>query len=620
MLHDELLRRGAENRDAEDDAERKLLDAVRADLVRRRIEREAHEVRSALPREGDNEEPARRRILATLQASPTTNAELADRLGLARETVSRILSALAEEGMVSYDIDVYDRRRKIYRLEESGRDLLVLAEAALGPAPAAPIQGAAHDDNVLSALTRAVQLRRFRYDLPRAEERLRGVVKRANAIGRDDIEVYARRELITTLRQAGKWEEVSLELKELDYIATTGQLDALCIVPAQAHVKYEKGRMQSSAEALAQRAHHLAAAESDYASLARIRPDDGIEDWGLREAWAATGLAEVQREQTEFGKAIHTARRAQQLFEARNDNYGLARTSFLQGFCYRLRGMYEPAREPLARALELSEEHGYDRWVAHALTQMGDLSRCERDFDGALAHLERALEQTRQLPMPLTQAFATSALGATFYELGELRRAIEHLHEAEVLFRTVGHDEGLSLNSRRLAVALRADKSPETALRHSFEAYKGYVGIDSPAGIVTSLMEMIEDKADAHMTYDEEQAILRRYVDLPSPQRLIELDPCAPQMLRDLAERLRDRELLDRSELILDTAKNRIIEDHDSERELLDSLLQPRSADALPAAAVQWKLYDSTKLADVFDAQNVMCIEPRRDTERLLAA
>lgn len=639
-LHDELLRLGAGEPDAPDH-HRLLLAVVRRDLVARRRTRDAAAIQAPIGNEPPKEEPARRRILATLRTGPAIGTDLANNLSLARETVTRILSALAADGYVSSVSDPHDKRRKIYSLEPAGLDLLVQSESALGvAAPAAIITPEVEGEYLKSSTQRAVELRRLRYDLPHAEERLRSIVQNAPHFGRPDIEVMARRELITTLRHDGRWGEAKEQISLLEDLAISGRIQASCVAPALAHVGYEQGRLPSAVGSpLPERAWKLTGVVGDFERLAKADPN-GVEDWTIRAAWAMTGLAEVLREQTEFGKAIFQAKEAEQLFRDRQDRYGLARALFLQGFCDRLRGKYGRARTTLLQALELALELGSQRWEAHARMQLGDVSRCLERYDDADAYLTAALELTSTMPMALTRAFTLSALGATRYATKDYPAASKLLGEAHELFAERNHSEGLALNTRRQAVAFRAIERPDLALDSALDAYHSYRSVQSPAGIAASLVEIIEDRLLLDLDIGGAVTTLGRYMVRPSPRRLIELDPSTPQLVDELVRRLEadklppaDRALTEESARLLQTAKDRLAENYEREDDILDGLddegAMGRVADGRGAdrpgphpAAVQWDWFDDDdpESSQIYDRQNIMGVEPRREAERQIAA
>jgi DNA-binding MarR family transcriptional regulator len=76
---------------------------------------------------------ARWQVLAMVEDEPMTVARIARTLGLARQSVQRVADLLAEAGLVDYEDNPGDRRARLVRLTEGGRDRLRAIQAAQAP-------------------------------------------------------------------------------------------------------------------------------------------------------------------------------------------------------------------------------------------------------------------------------------------------------------------------------------------------------------------------------------------------------------------------------------------------------------------------------------------------------
>ena len=76
---------------------------------------------------------ARWQVLASVENSPLTVAQIARTLGLARQSVQRVADALEQGGLVRYEDNPRHRRARLVTLTERGRDALGVIQAAQRP-------------------------------------------------------------------------------------------------------------------------------------------------------------------------------------------------------------------------------------------------------------------------------------------------------------------------------------------------------------------------------------------------------------------------------------------------------------------------------------------------------
>lgn len=76
---------------------------------------------------------ARWQVLATIENEPAPVARIAQKLGLARQSVQRIADLLTEETLTVYEENPAHRRAKLLRLLPKGRAVLRVIQAAQAP-------------------------------------------------------------------------------------------------------------------------------------------------------------------------------------------------------------------------------------------------------------------------------------------------------------------------------------------------------------------------------------------------------------------------------------------------------------------------------------------------------
>jgi tetratricopeptide (TPR) repeat protein len=444
--------------------------AVQTELARRRVV----EVRSTpIP----PSESVRSQILALLAKEPgRTPSQAAATLNRSTTVVSRVLSNLLEAGLVVYDTNAGDGRIRHYRLTNPDT---VSAEGDAEP-PSATEEERQYLGLVIDA---AVHARRKENDLSYAADRLERVLEQATNAKADDLALVARGELVTTLRLAGRFDDVQTQLTAFGEIAT-GQtnVEPYLVAPAIGCLDYELG-LQDSLPA-PERLEHLATAATVFR---RSKHLGQAHDWSAREGWALLASAELWRQQSQFGIAVTHAERAESIFSEYHDGYGSAEALRVQGFCQRLRGNFSEAIAVLRRAAELATAESADSCLADVLLQLGDALRCVGRLGGAFETLSEADELARRLGRTRTLGFILTALGAVSYASGELGQAWASATEAAPLLAS--SPPGHALSARRQAVIARdlAADGDTAMCRQSTELFsqsmEQYRALHSPAGI-----------------------------------------------------------------------------------------------------------------------------------------
>lgn len=498
------------------------------------------------------QDPLRARVLTRLAAAPSRPGRLATVLGSALPTVSRCLATLLDGGLVTATQDPGDRRGRLYALTSTGeavaRDLIVHGPT---PAPSPPDDDDDAREYLVDALDLAVADRRTRVALDEVATRIEAVIAEARRRELIDIEVDARREMLTTLRHAQRWEERAPHEGALDALARRGRprtgVEGIQLA-AFAHLRYERGALAPAHtdEDLVTQATHLLASADVAAFLASGLAAD-TDAWRRREGFALLGAADNLRQQTRFGPGYGYADKAAMIFEETGEIYGTVRALFQKGYCLRLRGHFAPARAALEAALASSEEHGYRQFRADIVAQLGEVLRCLGDYDAANARLAEAELLGGQTGRSVTATFARAARGAVEVATGDIDGAIERLSECVHRFREVGHPIGHALAVRRLAVAQRIAASGGRAFpaaraeEHFATARRLYEDQNSPAGEAACVVGAGHLVLDQRRRIDGVVETLVRLLDADfyhPAASLIELDPYVPALVTEFAERV----------------------------------------------------------------------------------
>jgi DNA-binding MarR family transcriptional regulator len=548
---------------------RQTLSALRRQLDRPVVQRDEAELRHLTERVQDVQEAlaelrvqartktageyvktskVRASVLRALASGPATPTAIADQSCRAAAVVSRALKQLRNEDLVTAEPDPDDKRQLIYDLTDAGEaqaaEIVAFTDApAAEPSVDREVMAAA----LREALDAAVTLRRHTGECKDVLARLKAIADHARRAKTPDVHVQALNEILTTLRQDGQTVAYEPELGRLEEIATGKDetIPARFAFCAVAHLEYQLGRHPNRSVAV--KAGHLVAAHNHFRRLA---DDTGDDYWRSREAWAHAALADNYRQQSTLDAAVVSARAALSMFKKLDDPYGLARCHFMLGFCMRLMGRFEHARQELLEAKDLTDEHGFRAFGTYTLMQLGEVYRCLGQLDQASTHLSKAREQATDLRLTLTGAFADTALAATMHQQGHNKNdALKSLDRAQDAFAACHFDDGLALSLRRRSVVLRERSATAANLDYAQQcvdqARKLYTAIMSPAGIAACHIEDGLLAAKRGRATNQSCTRLVKLCKRPMMGYWIERDPWVPIMLRHFAEQTGHEELKD---------------------------------------------------------------------------
>lgn len=526
-------------------------------------------------------EPLRRRVLEALAEAPAISSVLAQTLGVARETVSRQLTALRKASLVQTRPVLGDARQREYFLTVEGEIELSQHRAFGAPESPPPDPSDLQTLRFLkSALDKAVKMRRKTNKLDDAATRLSSVVEQAKKANAQELIVEAVAELATTCRQGRDFDAVSDLLVTLDRIALGHEpnMGAAMALPAAAHREYALGRLPTQDRGLGIRADHLISAATLYRQLAE-KPTCGTSTgWRARQAWSIVSLANNLRARSQFEAALWWSSNALALFEDLEDQYGKSRCLFMFGFCLRLLGDFDGAWVYLDGAHRLATENSFERFQADSLMQMGEVRRCQGEVEEAREMLDESLQRAEHMQFTVTQAFAQSARGAVECQRYRFPDAEKAFLKAHTLFILCDHPEGLALNARRRATAARrtlgdsGDRSKATHL--VVDALERYTTLRSPAGMASC---EIENGRLQIMQTGHARGVVQTLVgrlDDPWQRDLLEHDPWVPRVLCVFAEETRedDTGFTDRADRLLAAAQLRAQEARECAQQMVQSV------------------------------------------------
>lgn len=527
-----------------------------------RVARERAEIASI-----EKQVPLRRRLLEELAQGPRTPKALTQATQAATESVSRQLKELQAQALVQMAASEGDRRLRPYALTRAG-EVQLSRHRAFGspkPLPPKPTDKDAYQF-LCGALLNAVRMRRHANRLSEAGERLEIVLKEAESIDHPELALEATVELATTLRQNRLLQQVREIVNRLNEVALgrNPHCGPALALPAAAHLAYTLGRLpgEGNLEDLKRREEFLTAARQFYAQIASASPakDSGLMSWRHREAWSVVSRASNLRAQSRFESALKSTDEAATIFEELDDAYGIARCLFMRGFCLRLIGDFGASWQQLQAACELAKAQKFERFVTDALTQMGEVRRCQGLTSEAHEILTDALKRAASMKMVVAEAFAQSAIGAVEYQADHPEEARAALRLADGLFVECDNHEGLALNARRQAVVARALAREQrggelsAARRFAAQALRRYLGLRSPAGVAACEIE----RARISIMHGQKPTGLQQLVKLLGRTRereLVERDPWVPTVLLAFAEEAGDDGLQDQAQRIAAASK-----------------------------------------------------------------
>jgi tetratricopeptide (TPR) repeat protein/transcriptional regulator with XRE-family HTH domain len=162
----------------------------------------------------------------------------------------------------------------------------------------------------------------------------------------------------------------------------------------------------------------------------------------LAEAYALTGLGDMQRLACYYPAAAENLRRAIELYDNLGEHHGEADALNELAAAHYLSGNYPAATDELIRALRFYRDLGDQLGEAHTLNHLGAMQQRIADYPTAVANQTQALKLYRELGYLLGEANVTNELGLLQYEIGDYHAAATSLARGLELARALGYRTG----------------------------------------------------------------------------------------------------------------------------------------------------------------------------------
>ena len=157
-------------------------------------------------------------------------------------------------------------------------------------------------------------------------------------------------------------------------------------------------------------------------------------------------------------------------------------TVFESSFIPLARGLWQSASDRIETALEINARTGYEAYQGAFRAHLGWINRSRGDWDGAVREGERAARLAQNAGHPWWVALAEVMLGWTLTEVGEPRRAIEHLRAALDAAERDGSEAYMVHALSHLGLALGLEGKTDEAEKCMIKAEKLLDGVDIAPG------------------------------------------------------------------------------------------------------------------------------------------
>jgi DNA-binding SARP family transcriptional activator len=157
-------------------------------------------------------------------------------------------------------------------------------------------------------------------------------------------------------------------------------------------------------------------------------------------------------------------------------------TVFESSFILLARAQWQPASDRIEAALEINARTGYEAYQGAFRAHLGWINRSRGDWDGAVREGERAARLASDAGHPWWVALAEVMLGWTLTEMGDSRRAIEHLRAALDAAERDGSEAYLVRALSHLSLALWLEGKTDEAATCMLKAEALLEGVRVPLG------------------------------------------------------------------------------------------------------------------------------------------
>lgn len=253
---------------------------------------------------------------------------------------------------------------------------------------------------------------------------------------------------------------------------------------------------------LAERTYDYSAAEQKYQELIRLYPDDAVAYASLAGVHAAQGryplaiaryqealqhdsnyvvvhqrLGALYARTGDFTKALEHGQKALDLCRALGNREGEADALLSLGEIYRLKGDISRAWEAGQEASRRAQSLGYEASILGAEKFLGDVLASQGKPEEARRHYRTVIETSAEVRNNRWQAQTLMNIGVTYWDQGDLAKAMEYLEKSLVQGRLYGeYRDQPALRQRGQALAnlggilIEYGPDPERGVRYVREA------------------------------------------------------------------------------------------------------------------------------------------------------
>ncbi len=274
------------------------------------------------------------------------------------------------------------------------------------------------------------------------------------------------------------------------------------------------------------------------------------------QAWALSNLGSSD-------EAVQAAAEAKQIFDAADDQRGVARANNLSGIALSNKGDSVGAKKMYEQALATYSRIGNKLGVANELDDLGDVLLALGDPNGARQKYEESLATNQEIANPDGVALVKGALGVVLLALGDHESAKKSCEESIELSRRIGDREKAAIGMACLGSAYRAEGNFAAARLHESDAIAIFDEIGDRQSSSRFQLELAELSIDEHKG-PEAAAIANRVIEEFSRENALRDESLAHAVLSQamLAQgRIQDaRKAIDQSSALSEKYHDRLVE------------------------------------------------------------
>jgi len=209
------------------------------------------------------------------------------------------------------------------------------------------------------------------------------------------------------------------------------------------------------------------------------------------QAWALSNLGNSD-------EAVQAAAEAKQIFDAADDQRGVAKAINLSGIALENKGDSMGAKKMYEQALANYRRIGNKLGVANELDDLGDVLLALGDPNGARQKYEESLATNQEIANPDGVALVKGALGVVLLALGDHETSKKTCEESVELSRRIGDREKAAIGLACLGSAFRAEGNIAQARGYDSEAIAIFDEIGDRQSSSRFQLELAELSIDEH--------------------------------------------------------------------------------------------------------------------------